>query len=645
MLLNSTFKCTFFPFAIAISLTVAWATNGEARPYRGGIPISFILCKFSDSPAPPNDPNYYRNMTIASGTKGLNDYVKAISYGKADLSGSVLHGWYTEAHTLAYEQGLQNRWQRVQDCLDTAAASTTDRYVPPSGQRVYVITSPGVDLGGWENTGAIGGDAVPLPEIAHEFGHAIGLQHSWSNDVAWKDISWAGGGEYDNPWDLMSAANVYVDPTGAFSGGPPDLDAHHLDELGWLPKSRILTLGVDGILSRTVTLAALSHSESSGYLMIRIPFDSSDRFHYYTVEYRKPDGWDSGIPASIVLINEINNNGSYYQTTLIRELGSFNGTGNGPPVQSLNLNGVTITVQGTSGNQATIEIRTKLALPCAQGYVWREASAIDRVCVTPTTRTQAAADNAAANSHHLPNSTTCIQGYVWREAYPKDYVCVVPATRALAKTDNANAYNHVNQSAVTYGPNTCQNGYVWRDGDDSDYVCVSSATRALTLTDNAAAGGRHVSGSDTCVQGFVWREAWPGDHVCVTAATRSQAQSDNSQSTQRLLKLFALLPQQPGHSLSIPSSGFATIAYIAEAPKHIAEVPKIEPESPPPVSEAVLRVRLAKLGYTEVRNLVRNGDYWDATVIRNGATHLIRFHSQTGMKLEQPEVKPLLIPK
>ena len=133
----------------------------------------------------------------------------------------------------------------------------------------------------------------------------------------------------------------------------------------------------------------------------------------------------------------------------------------------------------------------------------------------------------------------------------------------------------------------------------------------------------------------MWREASAIDRVCVTP----------SQSTQRLLKLFALLPEEPGHSLSVPSSGFATIAYIAEAPKHIAEVPKIEPESPPPVSEAVLRVRLAKLGYTEVRNLVRNGDYWDATVIRNGATHLIRFHSQTGMKLEQPEVKPLLIPK
>lgn len=115
------------------------------------------------------------------------------------------------------------RPQRHQDCIAAAAASTTDRYVPLAGQRIYVFTSPRVDVGGYENVGAIGGDKTALPEIAHEFGHGVGLNRSWSNDVTWKDASWAGGGEYDNKWDLMSAGNIY-DPTGAFDGGPPDLE-------------------------------------------------------------------------------------------------------------------------------------------------------------------------------------------------------------------------------------------------------------------------------------------------------------------------------------------------------------------------------------------------------------------------------------
>jgi hypothetical protein len=125
--------CTRLLATITILVAFAWISDAQARPHRGGIPWSFLLCKFSDSPTPPNDVNYYVNMTITAGKKGLDDYIKSVSYGKANLSGSVVHGWYTEPHTLAYEQGLSSRWQRVQDCIDAAAASTTDHYVPPSG--------------------------------------------------------------------------------------------------------------------------------------------------------------------------------------------------------------------------------------------------------------------------------------------------------------------------------------------------------------------------------------------------------------------------------------------------------------------------------------------------------------------------------
>jgi hypothetical protein len=70
--------------------------------------------------------------------------------------------------------------------------------------------------------------------------------------------------------------------------------------------------------------------------------------------------------------------------------------------------------------------------------VWREANATDHVCVTPQTRSQAAADNSMATQRMLMNGM-CIQGYVWREAYPQDHVCVTPQTRAQARQDNAQA--------------------------------------------------------------------------------------------------------------------------------------------------------------------------------------------------------------
>jgi hypothetical protein len=64
--------------------------------------------------------------------------------------------------------------------------------------------------------------------------------------------------------------------------------------------------------------------------------------------------------------------------------------------------------------------------------------------VTPATRTQAAADNAAAASRVSPTGgpygpDTCLEGFVWRQADPTDHVCVTPETRSEAAYDNSQA--------------------------------------------------------------------------------------------------------------------------------------------------------------------------------------------------------------
>ena len=87
-------------------------------------------------------------------------------------------------------------------------------------------------------------------------------------------------------------------------------------------------------------------------------------------------------------------------------------------------------------------------VPCLQGYVWRQAYAGDYVCVAPATRTQAAADNAAAVSRVQSGGGaygkyTCVQGFVWRQVVPDDYTCVTPAVRAQAAYDNSQAASRV----------------------------------------------------------------------------------------------------------------------------------------------------------------------------------------------------------
>jgi hypothetical protein len=78
---------------------------------------------------------------------------------------------------------------------------------------------------------------------------------------------------------------------------------------------------------------------------------------------------------------------------------------------------------------------------CAQGYVWREASSTDFVCVTPNARAQAAYDNGQASARSAGGGAygadTCAQGFVWREAFAGDHVCVTPQTRSQTANDNS----------------------------------------------------------------------------------------------------------------------------------------------------------------------------------------------------------------
>ena len=87
---------------------------------------------------------------------------------------------------------------------------------------------------------------------------------------------------------------------------------------------------------------------------------------------------------------------------------------------------------------------------------------------------------------------TCKTGYVWREASPDDHVCVIPERRTQARRDNAQAKYRVSK-IQTYGPHTCRTGYVWREAFDGDVVCVTPQVREQTRQDNALAADRYVN--------------------------------------------------------------------------------------------------------------------------------------------------------
>ena len=517
--------------ATASALALVPVPTADAVPVRGNSGWSVLLCKFSDVRAQPQSPTYFSRMfgSAGAGTGGLYDYYRDQSYGKVLLDATV-RGWYTMPYSVAQE-APKSRWDKINDCVSTAQHAG---YTVPAGNHISVITNAQQDSGSAGGRVLLDPGAWNIRFAAHEMGHGYGLDHSFSNDLTYQNASWSQPGEYDDMWDEMSAQHVYGFDTANFGNGGVGFNGFQRDKLGWLPKNRILTFGADGVSRSTVTLAPLQDPAAAGPLLVRVPFDPGDVFHYYTVEYQRQQGWSRGIPGDTVLIHEVQNG----RPTLLRNLGARGK----PPLQSLSANGVTISVNRVSGNAATVTISSAIVSRCVQGYVWREAGPGDLVCVTPATRTRAWADNAARFARWVPGPYgphTCVNGYVWREAFSGDDVCVTPDIRSQAAADNGQAAVRRNPARFVYGPNTCRAGYVWRDGDLSDYVCVTGSTRAQASYDNAVRASRWVSGPygpHTCVNGYVWRDAWPGDDVCVTPANRSLAAYDNGQAAARVLR-------------------------------------------------------------------------------------------------------------
>ena len=94
---------------------------------------------------------------------------------------------------------------------------------------------------------------------------------------------------------------------------------------------------------------------------------------------------------------------------------------------------------------------------------------------------------SAAGSH---GPLTCLDGFVWRQATPRDHVCVTPEVRAQTARDNALAPTRRSATSATFGPDLCVAGFVWREALPGDRVCVTPGTWQQVHDDNLTAGAR-----------------------------------------------------------------------------------------------------------------------------------------------------------
>ena len=121
-------------------------------------------------------------------------------------------------------------------------------------------------------------------------------------------------------------------------------------------------------------------------------------------------------------------------------------------------------------------------------HAHRRARAWGAAAAAATLTLALGAGSASAAGSHGP--LTCLDGFVWRQATPKDHVCVTPAVRAQTARDNALAQTRRGVTAGTFGPDLCVAGYVWREAVPRDHVCVAPATWQQVHDDNLTAGAR-----------------------------------------------------------------------------------------------------------------------------------------------------------
>jgi hypothetical protein len=256
-----------------------------------------LMCKFRDMPDEPLGKLHYSRLFTAagSGLYNLVDFFHAASNDTVDISRSDVFGWLTLDHDRSEYVGSganpAGRDELLMWGRDAAARAGID--LSPYAN-VVVTTNVQSDLFG--GGAGVVCDLFGLDPslLAQELGHGFGLNHS-RRDGSTDD--------YQDPWDVMSTANAFMQPMPPFGQVGPGLNAANMRARGWLEEAAVWRLP-SGVTDTTIALTPLHRRDLPGARVAELPGG-------YLAEFRLPEGWDAAIPEAVVLVHRLDAGYSY----------------------------------------------------------------------------------------------------------------------------------------------------------------------------------------------------------------------------------------------------------------------------------------------------------------------------------------------